>query len=83
VLLVTGLVGAGGGFLIVPALVLLVRLLIKIAIATSLVIISIKSLIGFLGDLGSGQLIDWTLPIKFYNFFYCRNVFLEFTPVNI
>jgi uncharacterized membrane protein YfcA len=75
VLLVTGLVGAGGGFLIVPALVLLVRLLIKIAIATSLVIISIKSLIGFLSDLGSGQLIDWTLPIKFYNFFYCRNVF--------
>jgi uncharacterized membrane protein YfcA len=68
VLLVTGLVGAGGGFLIVPALVLLVRLLIKIAIATSLVIISIKSLIGFLGDLGSGQLIDWTFLLSFTTF---------------
>lgn len=56
---VTGLVGAGGGFLIVPALVLLVGLEIKIAVGTSLIIIAIKSLIGFLGDLGSGQEIDW------------------------
>jgi uncharacterized membrane protein YfcA len=66
--LVTGLVGAGGGFLIVPALVLLVRLPIKIAIGTSLVIISIKSLIGFLGDLGSGQIIDWTFLLSFTTF---------------
>ncbi len=65
---VTGLVGAGGGFLIVPALVLLVRLPIKTAIGTSLVIISIKSLIGFLGDLGSGQEIDWTFLLSFTAF---------------
>ncbi|WP_417608066.1 sulfite exporter TauE/SafE family protein [Owenweeksia hongkongensis] len=56
---VTGLVGAGGGFLIVPALVLLVGLPIKKAVGTSLIIIAIKSLIGFLGDIGSGQDIDW------------------------
>lgn len=56
---VTGLVGAGGGFLIVPALVLLVGLPIKKAVGTSLVIIAIKSLIGFLGDIGSGQEIQW------------------------
>lgn len=56
---VTGLVGAGGGFLIVPALVLLVGLPIKKAVGTSLIIIAIKSLIGFLGDIGSGQEIEW------------------------
>ncbi|MGB5931225.1 MAG: sulfite exporter TauE/SafE family protein [Cyclobacteriaceae bacterium] len=56
---ITGLVGAGGGFLIVPALVLLVGLPMKQAVGTSLVIIAIKSLIGFLGDVGSGQAIDW------------------------
>lgn len=56
---ITGLVGAGGGFLIVPALALLVGLPIKEAVGTSLIIIAIKSLIGFLGDLGSGQEIDW------------------------
>lgn len=54
----TGLVGAGGGFLIIPALVLLGGLPIKEAIGTSLVIIAAKSLIGFLGE-GSGTPIDW------------------------
>jgi hypothetical protein len=65
---VTGLVGAGGGFLIVPALVLLVGLPIKIAVGTSLIIIAIKSLIGFLGDLGSGQEIDWVFLSLFTAF---------------
>lgn len=65
---VTGLVGAGGGFLIVPALVLLVGLEIKIAVGTSLIIIAIKSLIGFLGDLGSGQAIDWSFLLSFSAF---------------
>lgn len=46
----TGLVGAGGGFLIIPALVLLTRLPFKTAVGTSLFIIAINSLIGFLGD---------------------------------
>jgi uncharacterized membrane protein YfcA len=44
----TGLVGAGGGFLIIPALVVLSKLPMKEAIGTSLVIIAAKSLIGFL-----------------------------------
>jgi uncharacterized membrane protein YfcA len=65
---VTGLVGAGGGFLIVPALVLLVGLPMKQAVGTSLAIIAIKSLIGFLGDIGSGQAIDWTFLLLFTAF---------------
>lgn len=49
--LVTGLVGAGGGFLIIPALVWLTRLPFKTAVGTSLFIIAINSLLGFTGDL--------------------------------
>lgn len=54
----TGLVGAGGGFLIIPALVILGRLPMKQAIGTSLVIISAKSLLGFLGESRLRDL-DW------------------------
>lgn len=54
----TGLVGAGGGFLIIPALVVLSKLPMKQAVATSLVIIAAKSLIGFMGEGGETQ-IDW------------------------
>jgi hypothetical protein len=60
---ITGFVGAGGGFLIVPALAVLLRLPIKEAIATSLLIIAIKSLFGFLGDL-SNQIINWELLLS-------------------
>lgn len=56
---ITGIVGAGGGFLIIPALVLLAGLPMKKAVATSLLIIAIKSLIGFLGDIQNLS-IDWT-----------------------
>jgi uncharacterized membrane protein YfcA len=56
--LVTGIVGAGGGFLIIPALVILGKLPMKKAIASSLVIISIKSLVGFTGDLTHVN-VDW------------------------
>ncbi len=56
----TGLVGAGGGFLIIPALVLFSKLPMKQAIGTSLLIIAAKSLIGFTGDLGK-HTMDWTL----------------------
>ncbi len=56
----TGLVGAGGGFLIIPALVMLTKLPMKQAVGTSLLIIAAKSLIGFTGDLGH-QEIDWNL----------------------
>lgn len=56
--MLTGLVGAGGGFLIIPALVLLSRQPMKEAVGTSLVIIAAKSLIGFLGENGATA-IDW------------------------
>ncbi len=62
--LVTGIVGAGGGFLIIPALVLFAKLPMKRAVATSLLIISIKSLIGFIGDVENLE-IDWPFLIKF------------------
>lgn len=58
---VTGFVGAGGGFLIIPALVVLVGLPMRIAVGTSLLIISAKSLVGFTGDLQHQAYIDWTL----------------------
>lgn len=61
----TGVVGAGGGFLIVPALVLLAGLDMKSAVGTSLVIIAFKSLIGFTGDLGSALIIDWPVLLTF------------------
>ena len=59
--LLTGLVGAGGGFLIIPALVLLARMPMKLAVGTSLFIIAAKSLIGFIGDLQGSEIIDWKL----------------------
>lgn len=62
---VTGLVGVGGGFLIIPALVLLAKLPMKQAIGTSLVIIASNSLIGFTGGLKGDENIDW----KFLLFF--------------
>jgi uncharacterized protein len=58
--LLTGLVGAGGGFLIIPALVLFSKLPMKKAVGTSLLIIAAKSLFGFLGDLSHYHL-DWAL----------------------
>lgn len=56
--LVTGFLGAGGGFLLIPALVLLLRLPMKQAIGTSLLIIAMNSLVGFAGDVGHYD-IDW------------------------
>lgn len=58
--MLTGLVGAGGGFLIIPALVVLSKLPMKQAVGTSLLIIAAKSLIGFTGDLSHMQM-DWPL----------------------
>jgi uncharacterized membrane protein YfcA len=58
----TGLVGAGGGFLIIPALVVLSKLPMKMAVGTSLLIIAAKSLIGFLGDLSTNATsMNWNL----------------------
>ncbi len=56
--LVTGFLGAGGGFLLVPALVIMMKLPMKEAIGTSLLIIALNSLIGFVGDIGNLD-IDW------------------------
>ncbi len=60
----TGIVGAGGGFLIIPALVLFANLPMKRAVATSLLIIAVKSLIGFLGDV-QNLAIDWNFLLTF------------------
>jgi uncharacterized membrane protein YfcA len=58
----TGLVGAGGGFLIIPALVMLSKLPMKQAVGTSLLIIAAKSLIGFTGDVSENAAnMDWVL----------------------
>ncbi len=65
---VTGIVGAGGGFLIVPALVLLAKLPMREAVGTSLAIIAVKSLFGFMGDVQSGALIDWSFLLSFTGF---------------
>ena len=59
----TGLVGAGGGFLIIPALVLLSKLPMKQAVGTSLLLIAAKSLIGFTGDL-SHYTMNWKLLLS-------------------
>lgn len=59
--ILTGLVGAGGGFLIIPALVLLAKVPMKTAVGTSLLIIAAKSLLGFTGDLSSTLNINWIL----------------------
>lgn len=62
---ITGIVGAGGGFLIIPALVLFAKLPMKKAVGTSLMIIAVKSLIGFKGDLDRPDLlIDWSLLLS-------------------
>ena len=64
----TGFVGAGGGFLIVPALVLGARLPMKLAVGTSLAIIALNSLIGFSGDLSAGTPIAWSFLLGFLAF---------------
>jgi uncharacterized membrane protein YfcA len=61
--LITGLLGAGGGFLLIPALVLLIRLPMKKAVGTSLLIIALNSLTGFTGDIGHFK-IDWWFLTK-------------------
>lgn len=58
---IAGFVGAGGGFLIIPALVLLAGLHMRVAIGTSLMIIAVQSLLGFAGDVARGIEVNWTL----------------------
>jgi hypothetical protein len=64
--LLTGFVGAGGGFLIVPALVFFAHLPMKKAVGTSLSIVAANSLIGFIGDVQQqGDRMDWRLLLGF------------------
>jgi uncharacterized membrane protein YfcA len=62
--IVTGLLGAGGGFLIIPSLVLFLKLPMKTAVGTSLLIIAINSLFGFLFSLKQFD-YDWSILISF------------------
>lgn len=62
--ILTGIVGVGGGFMIVPALVLLAHIPMKEAIGTSLLIITLKSFAGFMGYIGTVE-IDWFFLLKF------------------
>lgn len=71
---VTGIVGAGGGFLIIPALVNFLKLPMKTAIGTSLVIITINSLTGFLFSL-HGTAIDWRF-LGIISFFAIVGIFI-------
>lgn len=62
---ITGMIGAGGGFLIIPALVILAKVEMKVAVGTSLIIIAFKSLLGFfLGD-ALTMTIDWNFLMVF------------------
>lgn len=62
--IVIGLVGAGGGFLIIPSLVFFAKLPMKKAIGTSLFIIAMNSLIGFIGDIQNLE-INWLFLLSF------------------
>jgi uncharacterized membrane protein YfcA len=59
--LVTGFLGAGGGFLIIPALLFFANLPMKQAVGTSLLIIFLNSTIGFTGDILSGVVVNYKL----------------------
>lgn len=63
--MLTGLVGAGGGFLIIPALVILARIPMRLAVGTSLLIIAAKSLMGFYGDIKTNPNLDFHLITYF------------------
>ena len=61
---IAGFVGAGGGFLIIPTLVIVVGLPMRRAVGTSLFIIAAQSLLGFLGDVQHQDNIEWVLLLK-------------------
>lgn len=61
---ITGVIGAGGGFLYVPALVIWANIPMKKAVGTSLIIVTINSLIGFLGDVQTLE-IEWVFLLTF------------------
>ena len=62
--IIIGLVGAGGGFLIIPSLILFAKLPMRKAVGTSLFIIAMNSLVGFIGDM-QNLVIDWMFLATF------------------
>ena len=62
--IIIGLVGAGGGFLIIPSLILFAKLPMRKAVGTSLFIIAMNSLVGFIGDVQNLE-IDWIFLLTF------------------
>lgn len=62
--LIAGFVGAGGGFLIIPALIFFARQPMRVAVGTSLMIIAIQSLFGFSGDVYRGLDVHWSFLIS-------------------
>jgi uncharacterized membrane protein YfcA len=62
--IIIGLVGAGGGFLIIPSLILFAKLPMRKAVGTSLFIIAMNSLVGFIGDVQNLE-IDWMFLLTF------------------
>jgi uncharacterized membrane protein YfcA len=73
--LVSGFVGAGGGFLIVPTLLIFAKTPMKMAVGTSLFIVAAQSLIGFTGDIMSDQIIDWKL-LEFFTLASIVGIFI-------
>ncbi len=63
--LLAGFVGAGGGFLIIPTLMFFAKTPMKVAVGTSLFIVAIQSLIGFVGDLQINTNVNWSLLLTF------------------
>ena len=61
----TGIVGVGGGFMIVPALFLFTGLNMKMAVGTSLFIITLNTAVGFMGDFAAGVVYNWAFLTKF------------------
>ncbi|MBZ0235302.1 MAG: sulfite exporter TauE/SafE family protein [Deltaproteobacteria bacterium] len=70
---VTGLVGVGGGFIIVPVLTLIARLPLKQAVGTSVMIIAINASAGFAGHVGRAS-IDWTVTLAVTAAMMCGSV---------
>ena len=62
--IIIGLVGAGGGFLIIPSLILFAKLPMRKAVGTSLFIIAMNSLVGFIGDV-QNLVINWSFLLTF------------------
>lgn len=63
--LLTGFFGVGGGFAVVPALVLVLRFSMPVAVGTSLLVIAINSATAFVSRLGSGVTLDWGVIVAF------------------